>query len=309
MKSNATKSLRSRLISPDVSILSLDALRPTQKLVPGVALALAPGVTISVLQDAAEGLLEIESSAANSTYVDEKPTSELATVESGQIIKTSQGRFVMVRHLQAIIVPRIKGAKRSASLQQTIQLAVASVAGDVSETPKAVQKPTQRPSVRNVIRVALACSVLLIGYNLATSTDETSVAKEQTAIRPTPASKSRIIGLSNQLEEVADPAIVTTPSVPAPSNSSPVAITKAETPEVVPPTPVQPVKVKSQKTSQDARSSLIKLTEKDQQTIMEYKLEARFDRANARAKMDHFAKSFPPGSPARSEVERAGRGM
>ncbi|MCX6123182.1 MAG: hypothetical protein NTV34_00285, partial [Proteobacteria bacterium] len=116
----------------EVSIISLDALKPSKNLSPGEPYGLAPGVTISVLQSASEGLLEIAAQAAATTQVDEKPSSELATVHIGQVIKTIEGPFVMVRHLDSFIIPRKSGEARSPEIMQALSLALADAAAKES---------------------------------------------------------------------------------------------------------------------------------------------------------------------------------
>ena len=78
-----------------VSVFSLDHFTSMQRMSPGVPLELCQGVTLSVLQDAAEGLLEINE-AASAVSVSGKAAHELATVRAGEIIKTDVGRWATV---------------------------------------------------------------------------------------------------------------------------------------------------------------------------------------------------------------------
>ncbi|MCX6125306.1 MAG: hypothetical protein NTV34_11265, partial [Proteobacteria bacterium] len=55
--------------------------------------------------------------------------------------------------------------------------------------------------------------------------------------------------------------------------------------------------------------NLAQLTVKERLAVTEFKLEARYDRSSARAKLKHMADSFPIGSPAQFEILKAYNGL
>jgi len=299
----------------DVCIVALDSLLPARKLLPGEPISLAKGVTISVLQTAAEALLEIDHEATATTQVDQKNSSEVMTVHTGQIIKTSEGRFVMIRHLEAFIIPRDADWRRPQEFQQAIDLAIAAVVPDSAVVPQkaalVIAETEHSPtgmSKRTLVRAALGVGVfatLSLAFLLPGSHNE--VAPKPTVSEPSKqeVAKSKIIAtsevpttvtaeetrsqkLNNPKDTRAQEFPQTKPASNPPSRSRPAAKSHAAQASVVGP-----------------QSSDVRLTEKDRQTIFEYKLEAKFDRSNARAKLKHFAESFPVGSSARREVEKA----
>lgn len=327
----------------DVSVVSLDTLRPAQKLVPGELHELTQGVTISVLQSAAEGLLEVDHEQAGTISVNEKVASELATVQPGQIIKTKEGRFVMVRHLQAIMVPRTPQFVRPEYAQQTIDLAIASLRNrenllsptsehsfmtQVASKTAWIAKPSAPSNESShssrkkiVIRSAMAiCVAVIVAGYLHQSAD----SEDQATQKRTETAKSRIVAASQPSDESPSesqqptvktspapavtvagsakdhPATAPSPRLNMPGGAAPAA-SALRANHIAKPAPDREDKA--------ASSKVIRLSEKDRQTIAEYKLEARFDRSNARAKLKHFANSFPPGSTARLEVERAYNGL
>lgn len=322
----------------DVSVVSLDEIKPSLKLSPGEPHNLAPGVTISVLQSAAEALLEIDAEAAASTHVNDLPTSELATVQTGQIIKTSAGRFVMIRHLESLIIPRDASWKRPDEMQQAVSMALATCQTSEAIADGAghshgdkVTAPPSRKAVhlglsrKNVIRgLIVVSSILFAGLFFYDSSKETDVAIKTVPEKPVENARSRIIAVpqpeagqieSNLGESVSksDPqpsvALVPIKSTP-PATTPPKQTTSLESLQAVGQLPSDKGSAKPErKPSNEVAARSIKLTEKDRQTIMEYKLEARFDRSNARAKLKHLAESFPKGSPARMEVEKAYSGL
>ncbi|MCX6116666.1 MAG: hypothetical protein NT027_03930 [Proteobacteria bacterium] len=412
MSAVKSKFKSSRAVSNEVSIISLDGLTSSTKLTPGTSHRLADGVTISVLQAAAEGLIEIDHEAAGKILIDGKPTSEIATIHPGQIIKTSQGRFVMVRHLQALIVPRERNYTRPANYEDAIRLALSAINADSqvlvpsinsvqsgtesplkhslppaqdqvqpksifeSQTPSSVQnidKSQKRFNSKSLLRAAilLLSGGLIALYFLSPQVDQPiSNEKQAETTKKSANAKSRIIPIdisandssevssqsqsqssdrkssgspigqssgAQESEKASEKLTQTTtnleiknehrvsvaenekiiPSqkqvavVSAPSAVDALkAANTGETPRVTPRPAVKPSSnIGKVDTSTQKLAKNVKLSEKDKQTVMEYKLEARFDRGNARAKMKHFANSFPIGSQARADLEREYRGM
>ena len=102
---------------------------------------------------------------------------ELATVRPGQIIKTSDGRYALVRHLQALIVPRDEHYQRPEHVKQIIRLALESLPilsrdeAQVEESTRSGAKKmlssvtsdiaVRRPSKR-MLRIALAMMTAVI---------------------------------------------------------------------------------------------------------------------------------------------------
>lgn len=335
-KATKASELNSQTKRTDISIVSLDTLTTSQRLNPGEPFALAPGVTISVLQSAAEALLEIDQSATATTLVNNMPTSEVVTVQSGQIIKTSEGRFVMIRHLEALIVPRTSEWKRPDEIQQAIDLAVSTHASMAKELQpkesKSQAEVSARPvidnknSKRNILRAAIGvCAVILAGLFFFGPNDQKSgldapankTLDPQAA--PVPNAQSRIIAVPASSDVETPASAESEPLQPKSKEGSSGAKTRPSTPEKTSPAPALKAATTQNDTGSQpdlsglrkvvatskSGSNKVELTQKDRDTIAEYKLEARFDRVNARAKLKHMANSFPVGSPARRDVERA----
>ena len=64
-----------------------------------------------------------------------------------------------------------------------------------------------------------------------------------------------------------------------------------------------PVMSFGQSTNSDLTASASKAQIQPSHPVAEYKLEAKFDRASARAKLEELAKSYPVGSAARADIE------
>lgn len=320
-----------------ISVISLDALKPTEKLLPGETHEIAKGVSVSVMQSAAEALLEIQESASGSISIDNHPAHELATVRPGQIIKTAEGRYVLIRHLHAIIVPRHPGYRRPEHVESMIALAAASLAAPVSNivepsddsvmnTPvtSCASNKTQIKTSKRIIRLALLGSAvavvagLCIGSFSQEQLETTSVATSQ--------AKSRVVAVAEQSQSVVKNALEpkVEPEVEAKATGETTQTPDAQKTEQV--SAVDALRTamtmpasgkKSPTTSINALRKAVeapspnaaRLSEKDRQTIIEYKLEAKFDRTKARIKLQDMAKSFPAGSPARVEVERVAASM
>lgn len=324
--------------SVSVSVLSLDDLKPTERLIPGEPREISAGVTISVMQSAAEALLEIQESATGTISIDNQPASELATVRPGQIIKTSGGRYVLVRHLQALIVPREHHYERPDHIKKMIELALVSLAethvaqsvAPAAPSSSVPSKPAAQSGMSSKRRLRLGilglASAIVIGLCLV----QPSQDKQVTTVPQI--AKSRVITSAEQAQVLAQTDAVATPASIAGSSAQPVAPLEKEAAK--PSAKVVHEKTsavdalhnamaptvnlkKLSKAAQPAQGagdeaqapSAARLSEKDRQTIVEYKLEAKFDRAKARVKLKDMAKSFPAGSPARAEVERALGGL
>lgn len=324
--------------SRPVSLLSLDHFKGVERLSPGVPKELSPGVTLSILQTAAEGLLEVDSSQELGAEVNGKRALELATVQVGQVIKTSKGRFIMVRHLEAIIVPRTSDEKRPEYIVSAIALARAAIAErsnsgikeDNSESLKPIKSVQENffnrlpsgSSKKFIVRALIVACLFLIGlmlWRLPSDEAEPKVGGEESSKQQANRAKSTIVAIDSSREEslktsqpgeskVNESSVnPSTRSTQASSERAPakkIHVTSASLK-----IPHGQVNRESGKASSESRGSSgvssVRLSEKDRQTVVEYKLEARFDRSSARAKLKHLAQSFPAGSPARAEVERA----
>ena len=316
-----------------ISVISLDAMKPAERLLPGEPREIAAGVTVSVMQSAAEALLEIQESANGSISIDNHAAHELATVRPGQIIKTIEGRYVLIRHLQAIIVPRIPGYQRPAHVESMIALAVASLEAPVPEEVEIsddtvmnapvsvlVSAPAEnRDSKKKTIRLAVmgAATVVVLGLCL------TPFGKDPSGVATVaPSAKSRVIAAAEQSQSAAKSDMVAqvatrrdapkaseTSQIDAKQKSKNVSAVDALRTAMAAAPSAKKVSGAPATTSRGAaegqNSRTTRLSEKDRQTVIEYKLEAKFDRAKARIKLRDMAKSFPVGSPARAEVERA----
>lgn len=346
MTGKALKNLESSKSHSGISVISLDALKPTEKLIPGEPCEIASGVTISVMQSAAEALVEIQEQAAGTISIDNHPASELTTVKPGQIIKTVEGRYVLIRHLQAMIVPRGLGYERPDHVEKMIELAVASLqsavraeetvakeavmsahvdAAPLSINPRAAGQPASRKrSIRLAVLGSAAVGVIALCFLPGNKDDSANVSNN---------AKSRVIAAVERSQEIAPKA----EAVVSPKDETKNAVAEKQ-PE---PKPVQEHRVsavealrsaaapvtapdlrklnpryKPQVAEADGESAVaaqnsrqVKLSEKDRQTIVEYKLEAKFDRSKVRIKLKDMAKTFPAGSPARAEVEKALNGI
>lgn len=319
-----------------VSVISLDALKPTERLLPGETREIAKGVSISVMQSAAEALLEIQESANGSISIDNQPAHELATVRPGQIIKTIEGRYVLLRHLHAMIVPRNVGYRRPEHIDRMIALAVASLEQPVSPVLEAntnddavVNSPSIAAteiaggikSSQRKVRLAILGSAIAVVAGLCFM--PLSQEHFETASGMAPHAKSRIVAAAEQAQLVVKntgaplgdanarvlPLGETTQatSQQPTKNISAVEALKTAMAVTANAKKSQPTRISVRRGGEDDTGGprAVRLSEKDRQTIIEYKLEAKFDRTKARIKLKDMAKSFPAGSPARMEVERA----
>ena len=320
----------------EVSIISLDALKPAKNLSPGEPYGLAPGVTISVLQSASEGLLEIDAQAALTTQVAGKPASELATVHTGQIIKTIDGPFVMVRHLESFIVPRNASDGRSPEILQAMNLASADAAakesniralprsGDLSNllNSNTVRSLGSKPVLVRAAIGALALS-MFGWYLLSSRKDDSSLAPLQP--KASEGAKSNIIAPLDLPETVLPPqstppevkealvlkqAKIDTPA-PAPATKKTVAAAGPQTtkPKILMNSGNLRMHKEKSKSDVPPGKHAAQLTVKERLAVTEFKLEARYDRSSARAKLKHMAESFPTGSPAQLEILKAYNGL
>lgn len=320
-----------------VTVISLDHFTGVERLNPGEPTEISPGVTISVLQTAAEGLLEIDSSIESKAEVNGKRALELATVQVGQIIKTSHGRFVLVRHLDSFVVPRDPGNKRPEYILNAIALAQASIAdieplSATNRLPKGskfvgtiaasssnllIEGSGRKVVVRSLIGIFAVTIAIMLLYSRGHDADQ---RLDSAASKATKVAKSTIVSTrdSSGIDvPVADKAsgMTKAPIVATPGHTGSAGLGVSQKNSV--PSPIRPVSasVMDRAGHRDRNSPgvtsvrSIQLSEKDRQTIVEYRLEARFDRSSARAKLSHMAKSFPVGSPARTEVERAYSGL
>ena len=320
-----------------VTVISLDHFTGVERLNPGEPTEISPGVTISVLQTAAEGLLEIDSSIESKAEVNGKRALELATVQVGQIIKTSHGRFVLVRHLDSFVVPRDPGNKRPEYILNAIALAQASIAdieplSATNRLPKGskfvgtmaasssnllIEGSGRKVVVRSLIGIFAVTIAIMLLYSRGHDADQ---RLDSAASKATKVAKSTIVSTrdSSGIDvPVADQAsgMTKAPIVATPGHTGSAGLGVSQKNSV--PSPIRPVSasVMDRAGHRDRNSPgvtsvrSIQLSEKDRQTIVEYRLEARFDRSSARAKLSHMAKSFPVGSPARTEVERAYSGL
>jgi hypothetical protein len=391
MNTKPSTHLHRHLANPDVSILSLDSLKSCEKLVPGEPKHLTDGLTLSILQSAAEGLLEIDSSTAGRVWIDGKEASEIATIHPGQIVQTTKGRFVMVRHLQSLIVPRDPSQTRPQAYSKAVQLALLSLqtaqanvpmtalaAGSVQLSgmptleankapPMATSFPSHGPSQislldptasnsqamplskkpqitkKMAVRAVMVIMASIIGYTLlqnpesrldskTDSMGQTTVAPRAKATveeskNPSPvvANKSTIVPVpataapdtvSGDVNQKTQPTIQGTPAPQAQSSAGPSAVQAlkaAAQPGIRATSSVRktiPQQV-GRRTSTGSQTEAVTpqtsigLSSKDRQTVLEYKLEAKFDRSNARAKLKKMAEQFPAGSSARREVMQA----
>lgn len=315
-------SLKSKTL--EISVLSLDSSRPVEKLVPGEPHPLAPGITISFLPGTSEGLLEINSEIAGPVQIDGKATSEIATVHPGQIIKLAEGRVVIVRHLQAIIVPKDASSHRSEAIQSQVDAALAAFYGQKAEqlaeqNAIAVAENSKAPrlSRKMVLRSAVGAAALMLGILAFIDAKPKEVG--QTTAVATAADKERLFGNEPTLEN-AGLATTTLAKDTEPSKEVAVVNNNVATPPEKASEPAkktEPVHEKSVrpkiKTAVNVKSPIQKnsgasatvLSEKDRQTVVEYKLEARFDRSTARAKLKQMSETLPANSPARAEVLKA----
>lgn len=328
-----------------ISVLSLDALKPNEKLAPGEPYQLATGVTVSIMQSAAEALLEIEEAASGSISVDNLPAAELATVRPGQVIKTKEGRYVLIRHLQSIIVPREPGYKRPVHVENMLQLALAGFASKPQTTEPSVTPRTQEKSANSLLMRLFAkkedgsekksklrliilgvAAAGMIGLCFLPTDPENSGGPVAAAPATQQSEKSRIVAVSDPASTALPLNQATTPTAELSGKSeekakeqapAPVAEKRVSAVDALKGAlaPVNAAPKKREKVAQKAEvdaigdSRLVRLSEKDRQTVIEYKLEAKFDRSRARIKLKDFAQTFPAGSPARAEVEKAVSGM
>ena len=109
-----------------VTVLSLDDFSKIRQLHLGETAEIASGVSLSMLRQASEALLEIDQNAPSKVTVDSISVNEITTIHPGQIVKTGEGRFVMVRPLQSLILKHEEGS-RPKVFQNAIDLAVGSL--------------------------------------------------------------------------------------------------------------------------------------------------------------------------------------
>jgi hypothetical protein len=299
----------------DVSILSLDNLADKQHLIPGQSHTLADGVTLSILQSAAEALLEVDHAAAGRVLVNTKQAGEVSTVQPGQIIRTAAGRFVIVRHMQALIIPKASGQARPTYMKDAITLALASL----EQPPLVDEKPTstispdktgqeKRTRLVRIVSGALLVAIIAIYFygesHPPKDSDNGSIASEQANAKASGEAKSKIILVNPAKEKAGVEGLSTDQSDPkATAEARREPEQKVSDPK--PKTNLEPSTAR--KVPSNPSAPPVTLNERERQTVLEYKLEGRFDRENAIAKLKHFANSFPEGSPARREVERAAK--
>lgn len=328
-----------------VSILALDGLQTPVHLTPGVPYEIAAGVSISILQSAAEALLEVER-AAEAVYIDQQKAVELATVKPGQVINAGGGRYVLLRHLQALIVPREPGYERPDSVQQAIKLALATL--QEQDLLDAKKRPSRALSSKRQVRLALLGTGIaaLIGlYFLPTPKDpqqktSAGAAPDFVALSPkaagTPGTGNLPIKPEADSATGADKLFLTdadgdgSHTAPAPKLDASSAhetpsreVTNRGEAKVSDDQLTQQAKVtqaakspeksspapKSKKSVKPAKSEAPEVagnvSEKTRQRILEFKLQGRFDHTKAKEKLHEFVESLPKGSVDRSEAEKA----
>jgi hypothetical protein len=346
-----------------VTVLSLDDFSKIRQLHLGETAEIASGVSLSMLRQASEALLEIDQNAPSKVTVDSISVNEITTIHPGQIVKTGEGRFVMVRPLQSLILKHEVGT-RPTVFQNAIDLAVASLINRDMMSEKAASITNQGlPSVEEAkpesklsskisesmgisthaqgfvlskqLLIALAVLILgLIGMTLWSVISIQNVKSAQSmtgASNDTQNSSSKVSSpdskdnkeskadLSNdplnlgRFSKSKKTDVKVNEFKPIENKPELAAIPKNFNPDEKAATPVSNTKkpsVNAKKTSDTSSAaknpySRDTLSATDRQTILEYKLEARFDRSNARAKLKHFAESFPKGSRARQEVMKS----
>ena len=295
---------RTPAASLEISALWLDSPQPVTRIPQGEPYQLAPGVTVSFLASAAEGLLEIDMAKAAAVWVDGRPTSEVATVHPGQIIMIGDSRLLLVRHFQAVVLPHKESYRRPKAVQNAVDAALQLIASPEVNSSLLSRQGRLRsliaaPKQTLLLRGAVVCGAILVGVMaLYSPRDE---GRGQAAPGPAPA-----IAVAEKVafgDLTGDAHSSTPPKAEeslAPAGSSATSPAKIETKG----SSIKKVKSSSAKSASQPVSPSA-LSEKDRQMVIEYKLEARFDRSTARAKLRKLADSFPARSSARLEVERA----
>lgn len=328
-----TENYGTQLSSP-LAIVSLDSLKSSVPLYSGMPHQLATGITVSVLQSSAEALIEINESAEAAVLIDGKPAAELISVKPGQIIQIASGQFAVLKSLQGIIAPRSNEYVRPAHVTKMIQLVLASLeeqnAANEANSPAAalpVAAPTQtvdlsvkstnsktaRLPARTIILAGVTAIILGAGYY-----QMNTVPVQPEPVKIVQQSKSSIKLVKAIPAAEAPEAEAPAPSAVVAAQESPAATTKAPAVNAAvkisavdalraasgsgeaPKRPVAATKV-----AESNNSAGPGLSPEYRETVIEYKLEARFDRTKAREKMQKLATKFAVGTKARAEVERA----
>ena len=298
--------------SSSLSIVSLDSLQSSVALHSGAPHQISPGITVSVLQSSAEALIEINESAAEAVLIDGKPASELVSVKPGQIIQIAKGQFAVLKSLQGMIAPRPNDYVRPAHVTKMIQLVLASMqeneatneampaaaalsmdvpAQTVNLTGKSSQiNPAPLPR-RTIILAGVTAFILGAGYHQMNAAP----------VQPEPA--KIVHQFKSSIKLVTD---VTAPASVAPAEKAALKISAVDALRAASGSANAPRKyVAATKVATKDNSAGLGLSAEDRETVVEYKLEARFDRRKAREKMQKLAQKFAAGTKARAEVDRA----
>lgn len=298
--------------SSSLSIVSLDSLQSSVALHSGAPHQISPGITVSVLQSSAEALIEINESAAEAVLIDGKPASELVSVKPGQIIQIAKGQFAVLKSLQGMIAPRPNDYVRPAHVTKMIQLVLASMqeneatneampaaaalsmdvpAQTVNLTGKSSQiNPAPLPR-RTIILAGVTAFILGAGYHQMNAAP----------VQPEPA--KIVHQFKSSIKLVTD---VTAPASVAPAEKAALKISAVDALRAASGSANAPRKyVAATKVATKDNSAGLGLSAEDRETVVEYKLEARFDRRKAREKMQKLAQKFTAGTKARAEVDRA----
>ncbi len=315
--------------SSSLAIVSLDSLKSSVSLYSGMPHQLASGITVSVLQSAAEALIEINEVAEAGVLIDGKPAAELISVKPGQIIQIAAGQFAVLKTLQGIIAPRSKEYVRPEHVTKMIQLVLASMeeqnvanetnsaaaalpsavpAQTVDLAVKSANIKTARVPARTIILAGVTAFILGAGSYLMNAVP---VQPDTAKIVQKSKSSIKLVTEPAAPEEVSPKAVAAVQASPAATTAAPPvnadlrvsavdALRAASGSGQAPRRPVAATKAAA--TNNSAGSGL---SAEDRETVVEYKLEARFDRKKAREKMLKLASKFAVGTKARAEVERA----
>ena len=298
--------------SSSLSIVSLDSLQSSVALHSGAPHQISPGITVSVLQSSAEALIEINESAAEAVLIDGKPASELVSVKPGQIIQIAKGQFAVLKSLQGMIAPRPNDYVRPAHVTKMIQLVLASMQENEATNeamPAAAALPMDVPAQtvnltgrssqinpaplprRTIILAGVTAFILGAGYHQMNAAP----------VQPEPA--KIVHQFKSSIKLVTD---VTAPAAVAPAEKAALKISAVDALRAASGSANAPRKyVAATKVATKDNSAGLGLSAEDRETVVEYKLEARFDRRKAREKMQKLAQKFAAGTKARAEVDRA----
>ena len=298
--------------SSSLSIVSLDSLQSSVALHSGAPHQISPGITVSVLQSSAEALIEINESAAEAVLIDGKPASELVSVKPGQIIQIAKGQFAVLKSLQGMIAPRPNDYVRPAHVTKMIQLVLASMQENEATNeamPAAAALPMDVPAQtvnltgrssqinpaplprRTIILAGVTAFILGAGYHQMNAAP----------VQPEPA--KIVHQFKSSIKLVTD---VTAPASVAPAEKAALKISAVDALRAASGSANAPRKyVAATKVATKDHSAGLGLSAEDRETVVEYKLEARFDRRKAREKMQKLAQKFTAGTKARAEVDRA----